>query len=745
MALSPQLQQFKSSGVYRLEFDKSQTVNIPAETIRLVVGRSKKGPYNTPVFIEDVEQFKAVFGGVDKSLEKKGMFFHRSAIETLSRGPILALNLTEADPQDTVSTVSPSTNSGQEGGTAKNLTVQYSSVFDTDKFWTPADFKLLNAVGNEEETSDNAISFVNIKQDPITIIVRQAANTDGFNLTAREWYGEANIPEGIEELEYVSDYMIDVMIFKGKFDAASLNNDPTYGDMFDTAGFKRSELSKFAALREVTLLAQYTGSLIPDFMDNEGRQLYIETLINLEARRTGLFCAINEDAIERIDLVGKNYNIYQDYKVLSHRVDQDVVSTETTIDRVLEVDGNEIKVTGLTAEELAIAPYFITGGLNGKFLNSSVGGEWLRIKDVQNDGSGNCVISTEEGTFDKATHEDFDGTNPNTMDFATPVTLTVDPDGSIIISSNAWDSATGNGQGDVVAGYYLPSASNGEFVKISAVDPAYGEDADMIRITPEAGEAFASSFNNIAIQSLQPWVRKVTDKIAVTVIDPNDRAVMFPSVNTSWEFEDAGAGIFTFSHTGAESVEFDWSNIVTGMYVPVGPNHDGSENPYLGKIKRKIKKTSVVAGNDVTTYEFQIHRAISNTRPSYALKRYEDSTSYYQMFPLSGATHTPKKIAELMSAIKPGTGLGNALVDKDNITFRYVVDTFGSLEDGTILNKEELTLLCKERQNASAILNAPMVKELKKSTNPSFMESVSPFSFNTRNVLPFSSTFKPGP
>ena len=62
MALSPQLLQFKSSGVYRLEFDKSQTVNIPAETIRLVVGRSKKGPYNSPVFIEDVEQFVAHAG-----------------------------------------------------------------------------------------------------------------------------------------------------------------------------------------------------------------------------------------------------------------------------------------------------------------------------------------------------------------------------------------------------------------------------------------------------------------------------------------------------------------------------------------------------------------------------------------------------------------------------------------------------------------------------------------------------------
>ena len=58
MALSPQLLQFKSSGVYRLEFDKSQTTNFATETIRLVVGHSKKGPYNTPVFIQTVEDFR---------------------------------------------------------------------------------------------------------------------------------------------------------------------------------------------------------------------------------------------------------------------------------------------------------------------------------------------------------------------------------------------------------------------------------------------------------------------------------------------------------------------------------------------------------------------------------------------------------------------------------------------------------------------------------------------------------------
>ena len=62
MALSPQIAAFKSSGVYRLEFDKSQTVAIPAEQLRLIVGFSRKGPFNTPVFCPDSGFFRSVFG-----------------------------------------------------------------------------------------------------------------------------------------------------------------------------------------------------------------------------------------------------------------------------------------------------------------------------------------------------------------------------------------------------------------------------------------------------------------------------------------------------------------------------------------------------------------------------------------------------------------------------------------------------------------------------------------------------------
>ena len=139
MALSPQLLQFKSSGVYRLEFDKSQTANINVETLRLVVGHSRKGPYNTPVLIENVEQFIQVFGNIDRNLEKKGMFFHRSAQTALSRGPILALNLINFENTDLASYQRPVTNGGQHGLSSSSGTDAYSDFLKADKFAIPSD------------------------------------------------------------------------------------------------------------------------------------------------------------------------------------------------------------------------------------------------------------------------------------------------------------------------------------------------------------------------------------------------------------------------------------------------------------------------------------------------------------------------------------------------------------------------------------------------------------------------------
>lgn len=742
MALSPQLQQFKSSGVYRLEFDKSQTSNIPSEIIRLVVGRSKKGPYNTPVLIEDTEQFVQIFGNIDKSLERKGMFFHRSAREALSRGPILAMNLTANEAEDKIYGVSPVTDGGTQGLESTTFEDEFSKAFDTSKFWTPDDEKILELAGNTADNSTNALTFVNIKQDPVTVIVRQATDTTGFNITAREWYGEDNLPEGIGELEYISDYMVDVFVFKGNFDTAELNNDPTFGSIFTSQGIRKDQLSRFTSLSEVELLAQYTGSLIPEFLDKEGRQLYIETQINSEARRTGLFCAVNEEAIGTIDLVGKDFNIYQDYELLSHiieqkDVDDPILLTDGSTDgRIVEItDNGDMKIYDITAAELAGI-----GVEEDKWLYSEITGEYVQIGTVSDDGTDSTLTIIGDDAPSKSVYESFsEVTNSAVFD---PATLSVNNDGDLeITATGVAASWTGN---DVDTDTFLPSANTGEYVEIANIDTS--SDPDKITISPDGNIGFSTiEFDGQTASSLSSYERALTgdttnNPFMLVSINKNARTVELP---TDWSFEDKGAGIFTMFNTvpnGDPEPVFNPNydpadpsseemHVKVGMYIPV----DGDTGE-LAKIKEIRKQTPTTDGSGDTTYlfEFVCHRSVP-VKPEYALRTYEDATEIYKMFPIEGATQTDKKIADLLTILRPGTGLSNTLADKDAIDFRYIVDTFGSLESGSILNKEEIAQLCKERQNATAILNAPMVKELKASTNPSFMNEFTG-DFETRYV-----------
>lgn len=711
MALSPQLQQFKSSGVYRLEFDKSQTVNIPAETIRLVVGYSKKGPYNTPVFIEDTEQFVQIFGGVDKSLEKKGMFFHRSALETLSRGPILALNLTSTDVDDTVSMVSPVTDGGEQGLSFAELTTEYADIFDTDKFWTPSDSKVLAAAGNTTADSTNAITFANIKQDPITIIVKQAANTAGFEVTAREWYGEGNLPEGIDGLEYVSDYMVDVLVYKGTFNASELNNDPVYGQYFTNEGLLKSQLTGFTNLREVSLVAQYTGSLIPEFMDNEGRQLYIETLINLEARRTGLFCAVNEDAIANIDLIGEGFDIYQDYQLLSHNIEQGVAIDDATVNAEVIVDGNTLTITGVDATaDITV----------GDFLKSAVNDEYSQITNVAFSTDTEVTVGGTFGISKIADVYEKYALTVGQPSFAA-ANITVAPNGDLVVDAEL----TALELDTLTTSAFLKSANAGEYTNVTNIEALAGSGQTVIST---ADGADADFYNGTSVTTIATYERADSITIPVITINENDRVELVP---TGWTFTSLGAGQSTWSKTvltSAGEPAFN-TNIKVGMYMP---DATSGKLARILQIQKEAPVENVALGETTYTYKFITHRNLA-TEPEYALKRYEDATTTYTMFPIEGTVINEKSISELLAMLKPGTGLANTLIDKDAISFRYVVDTFASLENDGLLNKEEITQLCKERQNASAILNAPMVHEFKASKNPSFLNELTG-AFETRYI-----------
>ena len=148
MALDAELINLKSAGTYRFERDKSEISNDVATTIsnlRLVVGFSKMGPFNTVKLVTSPTQFIKLYGNIDRSLEKKGSFFHRSALAALSAGPILCLNLLNLDPdEDQVVEKSFSVSAGDTNKPSVTLPLQ--SLYNTDKFWFASDEAYLDAV-----------------------------------------------------------------------------------------------------------------------------------------------------------------------------------------------------------------------------------------------------------------------------------------------------------------------------------------------------------------------------------------------------------------------------------------------------------------------------------------------------------------------------------------------------------------------------------------------------------------------
>lgn len=310
MAISPSLQQFKSSGVYRLEFDRSQITNIPAETIRLVIGFSKKGPFNTPVFVQDSTFFTAVFGEIDTTLERKGSFFHRTVLTCLSRGPVIVLNLLSLDDDlDTSNFQSLSTSATDSNSAIASAPL--SSYFNKDKFWFADPTALIDTTNNTDNQSSTArrlLNIANIGRKTNSVIIKKAEIL-GFDVLAKDWYGVGKVPFWMNENDYISDYMIDVIIVEGDFsNYTNLSIDPIFGPYFDSKGLKktyvdqfgisRDGLTSFLALPQVNVLGVYTGALIPEFQDKNGNNMFIQDLVNLETSRTGILMAVNQEAYD---------------------------------------------------------------------------------------------------------------------------------------------------------------------------------------------------------------------------------------------------------------------------------------------------------------------------------------------------------------------------------------------------------------------------------------------------------------
>lgn len=309
------LQTFKSSGVYTVEFDATESITLNTQTVRLVVGFSRKGPFNAPVFIKNVKEARKIFGEIDTFLENKGSFFHRSLETALQVGPVFALNLlplNNTPTGDKIQYRSLSIDTNEDNGEIS--TDLLASFFNKERFWFADTNYFAAIVNNNLLNNGKLMSFTNLGQKPLSILTKKSTNIKGFDLTVRDFYGAGNVPEYINDFDFISDFFIDVIVIEGDWsDYSTLSADPIFSRYFDTRGIKIDQLSNFLASDNITLVANFQGCIIPDFTDKNNVDQYIETIVNNQTYLTGVFMTINRDAIDdyenstsKIDLIGHN-------------------------------------------------------------------------------------------------------------------------------------------------------------------------------------------------------------------------------------------------------------------------------------------------------------------------------------------------------------------------------------------------------------------------------------------------------
>ena len=311
MALPNYLAQIKSSGIYRFVWDKSEIAGVPAETLRLVVGYSEKGPFNTPVYISSKAEFKSIFGDVSKKLEKRGVFFHRMALQCLDKGPILALNLKKFEDE----TVEASSFNVADAIDTKSVKVE--SIYDTTRFWKLDPEAILPATG----VTDKYISITSADsiETSCSVFMRGYKPT-GYDVTVASWY--ASIGEEVPDYFYgengenwassllVSDFFAEMYVFRGEFTKSLCAAEPLnrYFDIDgdnvllkdyieDSFGNKLDTLSALAADESSNFLNVYTGCLLPFFKNQNGLYISLDLVFNGENSLHNMMMNLNSDLL----------------------------------------------------------------------------------------------------------------------------------------------------------------------------------------------------------------------------------------------------------------------------------------------------------------------------------------------------------------------------------------------------------------------------------------------------------------
>lgn len=731
MSLPNYLAKIKSAGIYRFVFDKSEVPGQDAETLRLVVGYSEKGPFNTPLYIEKISDFENIFGGVNKKLERRGCYFHRLAEQALGSGPILVINLKPFDtdpenPEEVTAATFDVTDLVKES----ILKLGIEDIYDTTRFWhlEPEGLGTRIAQKRSAEPKYITVTSTDSKETTNTVFFRGYHPT-GYDISFKEWYSSVlngeEVPSYLigHEMDRLSEYFAECFIFRGVFtkEIATSEALSKYFDVdgdkvtlkpyiLNAFGEKKDTLTALAQDTNSNFVTSYSGILLPNFTSANGSYISLDIMFNYGNDNHKMMMNLNVDALYDGDIT----------------VDKLNTTGWEQVGEELE-DG-----TGLYAIEL-------------KSMSSS------KIQPV-----------VSIGTFNRSTG-DWEYTDPFVETYTDPDFYafyiddpTLGEDGYSIVGGPEISQIGNIGDKFLLKTKNATDSNVAVLTKIEESDEEYTNPAptDWEEVTDEVLE----KVTNVPYAK-QPYGTKIT--VARTITEDDNVTITVPEGVTaadfkvhSWSPTATNAYPYTFTQgtepntfvsdavegtagggpiIGLEPGDYDFIlyTDVPGKYTinitsggteqrPVSITFDEPQHYAVLTFDKEIAQTNYLFGDQLIRCNHQVFDTCQGLEPQ-AFEGYV----YGLKLPTSDMMDKLNWQKTIIGTFTKYEGIRLALTNRKDVEYHYLVDTFESFVDTEL--KSTFGVIAKEKDNCLALVNFPCMKTFKDCPYTSFTDGAGKF------------------
>ena len=802
MAIPVHLQQFKAAGVYRVVFDKSTILNEDTSIIRLVVGYSEVGPFNVPVYVRDPQEFTALFGGTSKKLEKRGIWFHRMALQMLRRAPILCLNLKKFE-NECVKGASISTDFNPKYDIIDTVTLKVEDIYDTTRFWNLDPTKLNDLRTVDGSVMDQYINLTVIDTHSVTYFIRKASGrkVSGYNITVNDWYSNETMPEYMEKYKsnLISDFFAEIYVFKGKFTAQQVLASSTLKNYFIVKNEEDEQGDKILQLRPYVLdaygdpvdtldmlyadetsnaLGHWVGSLIPYFKNKQNSYEALDIIFNSDSDTHHMMMSFNIDLLEEedvanIDLSGR--------MVIPQTTDQTKVTIKTNSFLLEDIYKGQGKTSllgnnnapiisdSITFESdvynngIAIKPLYAgKTKITGTLYVTSIDGATIHLKQVGTDEIIDIYCESEEEAikiakaefkvqFDEETNSpiDFTGAYASCNDAFEDETDPLKGPSYVITSISRvedqrienetykYNDADSNLKATVVEVKIMPHSTYN--FNEEALKTVYGSSISFIKYpeyTIDSGWKFGNpkedgllEVTNGANQEVLYCTREY-DRSLLTVLNPKDALLADDGTldaNDDKIIDNADKdGYYDVVFVQSMGTKYDEDGVFQYHYVLTTgkPLMKVVYNETTTNEETGIETTSTISIPALTRIDAALNQEIGDMVPQY-LQGY----TYEHSKPAgTGMWQKLQWQKFILSTLTDYKGLRTGLLNKSEVDFRYIIDTFESYPDESL--KNTLSYLAQQKESALFIANFPSVKTFTKCPYASFTDSKGVFDVN---------------